>query len=107
MGDVTKLRLTAPRLEAAIQHAAAKSSNVVFVPPLEKRSMAGMMNFHQILLCLQEGKIVGKPKKTEHGDWEVVMSRSPELGDHQSIKATAKCDGLKVVRIFVRTEEHR
>ena len=107
MGDVTKLRLTASRLEAAIQHAAKKSSIVVFVPPLAKRSMAGMMNFHQILMCLREGSVIGRPKKTEHGDWEVVMSRSPDLGDHNSIKAIAKCDGLKVIQIFVQTEEHR
>jgi hypothetical protein len=72
---VSKLRIPASHLQARVRSAAANSSNVVFVPPPEKRSMAGMILFHQVLSCLREGNIVGKPRLTDAGLWEFRMER--------------------------------
>ena len=65
--SVSKLRLTEKKLPAAIAKAAANSSNVVFVPPLEMKSMGGMMNYHIALKCLQEGVVVVRPHQNEFG----------------------------------------
>ena len=64
---VSKFRITAALLEPRVHTAARDSSNVVFVPPPQKRSMAGLMRFQQALECLRKGRITGKPKLTEAG----------------------------------------
>ena len=89
---VSKLRISASKLLPRVRETAKSSSNVVFIPPLEKRSMAGMMTFHQALICLQEGVIVGKPRQNDNGDWELFMER---YAAHTSfiLKVIAICDG--------------
>lgn len=100
---VSKLRVTASRLLAAIREAAKSSSNVVFIPPPEKRSMAGMMTFLQAMKCLQSGSLVGKPKLNEDGDWELSMERHA-ANYLFKIRAVAICDGVRVSQIIVLLE---
>ena len=97
---ISRLRVSAATLQSRIHEAAQSSSNVVFIPPLERKSMAGMMTFHQALLCLQQGSIVGKPTLNNRGDWELTMSRRAADHDFQS-RVVAVCDGPRIARIFV------
>jgi len=101
---VSKIRITAAHLESRVRSAAANSSNVVFIPPPEKRSMAGMMTFHQVMCCLREGNIVGKPKLTEEGLWEFRMER---YGANRlySLKVAAAVDGPRVTKIYAILSE--
>ena len=100
---VTKLRVTASRVLAAVREAAKSSSNVVFIPPPEKKSMAGMMTFLQAMKCLQSGSLVGKPKLNEHGDWELSMERYA-ANYLFKIRAIAICDSVRVSQIIVLLE---
>lgn len=102
---VSPLRITALHLQARVHHAAKDSSNVVFIPPPRKRSMAGMMLFHQVMCCLREGTIVGKPKLTDEGFWEFRMERFAANRVY-SVKVAAKVKGARVERLFaILTEE--
>lgn len=98
--SVTKIRVTAPRLQKAIRAAAKDSSKVAFIPPLEKRSMAGMMTFHQALMCLQHGDIVGKPVLNERGDWELSMQRFAANFMFE-MRVVVSCKGANVDMIYV------
>ena len=62
--------------------------------------MAGMMTFHQALICLQEGVIVGKPRQNDNGDWELFMER---YAAHTSfiLKVIAICDGARITKLVV------
>ena len=102
--SVTNLRITAAQLLPRVHAAAANSSNVVFIPPPEKRSMAGMMQFRQVMLCLQEGTIVGKPKLTEHGFWEFRMERYA-ANQLFSLKVAAEVKGALVVKLYAIQSE--
>lgn len=97
---VTKLRLTQSKLLAAIKHAAKSSSNIVFMPDVEKRSMAGLTTFKLLILILQQGEFHGKPKLNKHGDWELSMCR---FGAKEwcVIDVIAQCDGPRVRRLIV------
>lgn len=97
--SVSKIRLTARTLIPAMQKAAMNSSNVAFIPPLEKRSMAGMMTFMQALMCLQKGKPVGKPMCNEYGDWELTMRRFSANHDFE-LKVLVKCNGISIEKIY-------
>lgn len=102
--SVTNIRITASQLLPRIRSAAADSSNVVFVPPPQKRSMAGMMQFRQVMLCLQDGTIVGKPKLTEHGLWEFRMERYA-ANQLFSLKVAAEVKGVRVVKLYAIQEK--
>lgn len=97
---VIKLRVTEKKLLAAVKAAASSSSNIVFLPPLEKRSMAGAMNFHQAIKCLRDGSIVGKPVLNEHGEWELTMERYA-ANQLLQIKIIAICDGASICQLIV------
>ena len=94
--SLTPLRISSKKLLSRIREAAESSSNIVFVPPLERRSMAGMMNFHAALRCLQEGTMVGAPKQNANGDWDLWLERGSF-----STKVIASCRGARVSRIVV------
>lgn len=102
---VSKLRITAGLLEPRVHSAAKSSSNVVFVPPPRKRSMAGMMLFHQVMCCLREGKIVGKPKLTEEGFWEFRMERYA-ANRLFSLKVAATVKGARVETLYAILSEN-
>ena len=98
--SVTRMRVTASKLLPRIQEAAKSSSNVVFVPDLNRRSMAGLMTFHQAMSCLRLGKIVGKPTMNEHDHWELRMERYAANRTY-SLRVIAECDGARVSRLIV------
>jgi len=94
------MRVTANKLLLRIQEAANSTSNVVFVPDLNRRSLAGMMTFHQAMSCLREGKIVGKPSMNEHNHWELRMERYAANRTY-SLKVIVECDGARVKKLIV------
>lgn len=96
---VSRFRITAAMLQPRVREAAGMSANVVFVPPPDKRSMAGMMLFRSVLLCLQEGNIVGKPTKDEYGNWVFRMERYAANHLFQ-LKVAAEVDGARVVKLY-------
>jgi hypothetical protein len=75
----------------------------VFVPPLDKRSIAGMMTYQQALACLREGTIVGKPSLNEHGHWELELQRYA-ANRLFSLRVAAEHKGGKVTKIFAFTK---
>ncbi len=100
---VSHIRITAGTLLPRIHEAAKSSSNVEFIPQPMKRSMAGMVNYLQALKCVQEGRIVGRPKLNEHGDWEFQMERYA-ANNMTTINVVASVDGARVTKIYVLTE---
>lgn len=100
----SKFRITAGALQPRVNQAAANSSNVVFVPPPDKRSMAGMMQFHEVLCCLREGRIVGKPVFTEAGLWEFHMERFFANRLYR-LKVAAATSGARVTRLYAILSE--
>jgi hypothetical protein len=101
---ITRFRITAANLLPRIHEAAKSSSNVEFIPPPNKRSMAGMMQFKQALRCLQEGSIVGRPKVNDHGDWEFQMERFA-ANQWTVIDVAASVSGARVTRLYVLMEK--
>lgn len=101
----TKLRISASKLLPRIREAAKSSSNVVFIPPLNKKSMAGMMTYRQALACLQSGVIVGKPMLDDHGHWEVWMERYAANLRFRT-RVVAVCDGPRVAQLIVFPAEN-
>jgi hypothetical protein len=97
---VTPIRVTATQLQSRIREAARSSANVIFIPPLEKRSMAGMMTFQQALSCLREGKIVGQPKLNANGDWVLKMERFAGNSLFK-LPVIAVCKGTRVAQLIV------
>jgi len=101
---ISKLRVTAAALQPRVHQAAANSSNIVFVPPPDKRSMAGMMQFHEVMCCLREGRIVGKPVFTEAGLWEFHMERF-FANRHYRLKVAAATSATRVTRLYAILSE--
>lgn len=101
---VSKIRITAALLRSRVNSAAADSANVVFVPPPRKRSMAGMILFHQVMCCLREGAIVGKPKLTAEGFWEFRMERYAANRIY-SLKVAVAVSGARVEKIYAILSE--
>lgn len=101
--SVGKFRITASQLQSRVHTAAKNSSNIVFVPRPEKRSIAGMMLFHEVLCCLREGTIVGKPKLTSEGYWEFRMERFA-ANRWFSIRVAAMVKGAHVEKLFALME---
>lgn len=101
---VSKLRVTAGQLLPRLRTAAKSSSNVEFIPPPAKRSMAGMMTYLQALKCLQEGEIIGKPKLNEHGHWEVRMRRFA-ANQWTEFDVVAVVESTRVIKIYVLLEK--
>lgn len=101
----TSFRITADLLLPRVRDAAGNSSNVVFIPPPNKRSMAGMMLFKQALSCLRGGTIVGKPIKNTNGDFEFHMERF--AANHWvRFKVIASVSGARVTKVYVLTAEN-
>lgn len=100
----TRIRVSSRALLEKIRETASSSSNVVFIPEPEKRSMAGMMTFHQALQCVRAGKIVGEPVRNEYGDWELRMERYA-ANFNFTARIIAECDGAHVKRIIVFLEQ--
>lgn len=101
---ISKIRITAGLLLPRVRAAAKSSSNVEFVPPPAKQSMAGMMTYLQALKCLQEGEIVGKPKLNEHGDWTFQMERFA-ANQWTQINVVAVVENTRVVKLYVLLEK--
>ncbi|MFA5683475.1 MAG: hypothetical protein WC995_02800 [Lysobacteraceae bacterium] len=98
--NITRMRVTEKSLLRCIRDAAKSSANVVFLPELNKRSMAGMMTFQQAMSCLRAGDIVGKPVLNEHGHWALQMQRL--AANHLfTLRVIAECEGPHVKRIIV------
>lgn len=97
--SVGKFTITASQLQPRVHTAAKNSANVVFIPPPEKNSMAGMMLFHEVMCCLREGTIVGKPKLTPEGYWEFKMERFA-CNRWFSIEVAALVKGAHVEKLF-------
>lgn len=96
---VTNLRITAKALLRCIHDAAKSSSNVVFVPELDKKSMAGMMTYQQAMSCLRSGSFLGDPIQNSHGHWEATMQRY--AASHMfTLSIAVECQGAIVTRIF-------
>ena len=102
--NVSKLRLTEARLLPAIREAAEVSSKLVFLPALEKNSMAGMMTFLQAQRCLQKGTISGKPRFNEYGDWELTMRRYAAACVFE-MQIVVICEGASVLYIGIFSED--
>lgn len=100
---VSKLRITAGLLQPRVKATAKSSSNVEFIPPPNKKGMAGMVTYLQALKCLQEGQIVGKPRKNQHGDWEFQMERYA-ANQLARFNVVASVDGARVTRLYVLLE---
>lgn len=96
---VSKFRVTASQLESRVKAAAKDSANVVFVPPPEKKSMAGMMLWHQALACMRQGRIVGTPKQVQEGLWEFRMERFA-ANQLFELKVAARCRGATVEQLY-------
>jgi hypothetical protein len=101
---VSKIRITADQLSPRVQKAAQSSSNIVFIPPPKKKSMGGMMQHLQVLKCLREGSIVGKPRLNEHGHWEFNMEAFL-AGVEVDIRVIAETDGPHISKLYVFTEK--
>lgn len=101
--NVSPLRLTQARLLPAIREAAEISSKLVFLPALEKNSIAGMMTFHQAQRCLQKGSISGKPVLNEYGDWELTMRRYVAASVFE-MQIVVICEGATVSYIGIFSE---
>ena len=101
---ISKLRITAAQLLPRVRSAARSSHVLQFVPPLEMRSMAGVMNFRQVQKCLHEGQMVGKPKLNEHGHWEFRMERFA-ANQWTEVRGIAIVEGARVTKIYVLREE--
>jgi hypothetical protein len=97
---VTKFRISEKSLLKHIQQTANNTSKIVFIPPIEKSSMAGMMTFQQAVSCLRHGVIVGKPKKNMFGDWELQMERYAANFLFRT-KVVVECDGALVHRLII------
>ena len=97
--SISKIRISSDKLLTYIRAAARSSENIVFIPPPNKKSMAGMMSFRRGLVCLQKGEIVGKPKRNEHGDWELRLSR-PAANASDELRVIVECEGATIVRII-------
>lgn len=99
-GKVVPLRITATKLQARVREAASQSSNVRFVPDIGTDSYGELLTFRQALMCLQKGKIVGKPTMNEHGDW---MFRMERFSANQTVTflVAATCVGARVERLTV------
>src|SRR5580700_3385570 len=97
---VTDFRIPKDKLLAAIRIAAKDSSKLVFLPAIEKRAMAGMMTYRQVIKCLEEGRIGKGPKRNEHGHWALTLER---YSAHRwlSIDVVAECEGATVRRIYI------
>ena len=100
---ISKLRITAGQLLPRVRAAAKSSSNVEFIPPPIKKSMAGMMTYLQALKCLQEGEIVGSPVLNEHGHWEFQMKRCA-VTQWLVIDVVAVVNSTRVTKLFVLLE---
>ncbi len=100
---ISKIRITAGQLLPRVREAAKTSSNVVIIPAPLKKSMAGMMNYLQILKCLRDGEIVGKPVLNEHGDWAFRMQRCAATL-WLEIDVVAVVSGTRVTKLYVLLE---
>jgi hypothetical protein len=103
MSNVTNIRITASKLLPKVRDAAKYSSNIVFIPPLEMRSMAGAMTFRQVLECLRSGRIVGKPTRNQHGAWEFIME-CEFVNQALQVSVVAECEGVAITRLIVLWE---
>lgn len=103
MTNITPIRITARALLPRVRDAAKLTSNIVFLPPLEMRSMAGAMTFRQVLNCLRSGQIVGKPILDEHGAWQFTMERN-SAGYSLPVQVVAECSGVAITRLIVLWE---
>ena len=97
--SVTKIRISSAKLLSHIRAAAKSSENIIFIPPPDRKSMAGMMSFRRGMVCLQKGEIVGKPTRNAHGDWELKLSR-PAAGKHDELRVIVECEGARILRII-------
>lgn len=63
-----------------------------------------MMLFHEVMCCLREGNITGKPKLTSEGFWEFQMERFA-CNRWFSLKVAAKVNGAHVEKLFALLKE--
>jgi hypothetical protein len=101
---ITKFRITANKLEPRVHEAAKNSSNVVFIPPPVKESLAGAMLFQQVMACVRKGKIRGKPRLAKENYWEFRMDRY-SAGRWFSCNVAAEVNDSQVVRLIVFRED--
>jgi hypothetical protein len=103
MSNVTNFRFTASKLLPKVRDTAKSSSNIVFIPPLVMRSMAGAIVSRQVLECLRSGRIVGKPSQDLHGAWQFDMERE-FVNLTLQIKVIAESKGAAITRLIVLWE---
>lgn len=96
---VSKLRITQGMLLPRVHETARDSANVIIIPPPQKKSMAGMMLFHQVMKCVREGEICSKPKLTDKGLWEFQM-RCYSATQWIYLDVAVEVDGPRVTKIY-------
>lgn len=100
MGEVIRL---GDRFQSAHNHLRdlAKDSNNVIIPdPPGIGEWQRIVNYRQVLLCIQEGNLAGKPEKDEHGNWRFLFKRySAGICIHVTVVVVSKLNKLYVVRV--------
>lgn len=98
---VVGIRLTAGRLQKYVRAAARDPSRVYFKEPSDRRNLAGELTYRQVLKCLQEGRIIGKPVMDEHSSWRFGMLRHGAgltvVVDVAALAASARIERLIVL----------
>jgi len=96
---VVAIRLSAARLQKHVRVAARDSSRVVFREPPDRRNLAGELTYRQVLRCLQEGQLIGKPIM-DNAFWQFQMRRHA-AGLTVTVEAAALAAGARVEQIIV------
>lgn len=97
---VVGIRLSAARLQKCVRAAANDSARVVFLEPPDRRNLAGELTYRQVLKCLQDGQLVGRPVLDEHAHWRFQMWRHA-VGLTVFVDAAAKVSGARIEQIVV------
>lgn len=96
---VVAIRLSAAQLQRHVRVAARDSSRVVFREQPDRRNLAGELTYRQVLKCLQEGQVIGKPSM-ENDYWQFQMQRH-SAGLTVTVEAAALAAGARVEQIIV------
>lgn len=75
MGKVTEFRLAPESAQEVISRVARDSSRVYFVDTVSDGLWEARVTRLQIIQCLREGVLIGKPILNGNRDWQCVMER--------------------------------
>ena len=102
---VHALRVSARLVVKRVRKIATRDAGqIIIIPPPHRRSMAGMMNFRQVIVCLEKGTVDSTPIRNQHGDWEFTMRR--HAGRLWTVvRVAVTCEGARVSRVHAIVED--